>query len=114
MIMADNEINKPSRKRFLSSCVLEMCVLSLLSREECYGYKLSKNVGLEVTESTLYPVLRRLEEQGFLISHRDAQNSKLRKVYAMTPDGIKRLEELKNEWRDFAKSVNALLEQTID
>jgi Predicted transcriptional regulators len=113
MIMANNEKNRLSRKRFLSPCALEMCVLSLSNREECYGYKLSKNIGLEVTESTLYPVLRRLEAYGFLVSHRKTHNSKLRKMYSITPKGTEQLEHLKKEWRDFMEFVSDLLETNI-
>ena len=84
-------------------------MLSALSREDYYGYKLSKAIGLNVSESTLYPVLRRLEEKEILTSHTDTHNSKIRKIYSITPIGITRLENLKTEWKVFVSKVDSLL-----
>jgi len=97
-------------KGFLSSCALEMCILSLLSRDDYYGYKLSKKISLEVSESTLYPVLRRLEDNHFLVSRKEVHNSKIRKVYSITTCGVEQFESLKNEWKSFSNNVNCLLD----
>ena len=100
---------KLPRNGFLSPAVLEMCVLSLLSRGDGYGYKLSKEIGLDVAESTLYPVLRRLEASGFLTSYGDTHNSKLRKVYSITPQGVEQFYQLKSEWIIFREMIDGLL-----
>jgi PadR family transcriptional regulator PadR len=96
-------------KGFLSSWVLEMCLLSLLNRNDNYGYELSRIICFDVSESTLYPVLRRLEASEYLSSHSDMQNSKLRKVYSITVKGVERLANLKSEWNSFTDKISCLL-----
>ena len=76
--------------------MLEGCVLAVLARGDSYGYQLVKEVGacVEISESTLYPILRRLESQGNLRVY-----GRLRKYYALTDSGHARLAELRAEWR---------------
>jgi PadR family transcriptional regulator PadR len=99
-------------KGLLSSWVLEMCLLSLLSRNDNYGYELSRIIRFDVSESTLYPVLRRLEASDYLCSQKDinVKNGKLRKIYSITPHGIQHLKTLNNEWKSFVEKVDYLLE----
>ena len=81
--------------------MLEACVLAVLARGDSYGYRLVKEVGacVEISESTLYPILRRLEASGSLRVYARAYNGRLRKYYALTDAGRARLAELRAEWR---------------
>ena len=77
--------------------MLEGCVLAVLSRGDSYGYQLGACV--EISESTLYPILRRLESQGNLRVYAREHSGRLRKYYALTDSGRARLAELRAEWR---------------
>ena len=81
--------------------MLEGCVLAVLARGDSYGYQLAKEVGacVEITQSTLYPILRRLESQGNLRVYAREHSGRLRKYYALTDSGRSRLTELRAEWR---------------
>lgn len=80
--------------------MIDACVLSVLCRGESHGYKIIKDLSacMEVSESTLYPVLRRLETAGMLNVHSVEYNGRLRKMYSITYLGKAHLDEfLANE-----------------
>jgi PadR family transcriptional regulator PadR len=80
--------------------LLEICVLAAIKNEESYGYRIIKDVApfVEISESTLYPILRRLEA-GELLTVRSAEhNGRLRKYYKITDAGRARLTEFTREW----------------
>jgi PadR family transcriptional regulator PadR len=82
--------------------MVEVCILSLLSRGDSYGYQLIKDIApiMELSESTLYPVLRRLEAAQCLTVYNVEHNSRLRKYYAITDEGRKRIAAFLTEWAD--------------
>ncbi|MBQ9448415.1 MAG: PadR family transcriptional regulator [Acholeplasmatales bacterium] len=82
--------------------VLDVCVLAAIRGEDSYGYKIIKDVSpfLELSESTLYTILKRLEEADMLIVKSVEHAGRLRKYYHITDKGIKRIEEFKNEWKE--------------
>jgi DNA-binding PadR family transcriptional regulator len=92
--------------------VIAIAVLSQLSREE-YGYSLLKALsdqGLEVDQSTLYPLLRRLESQGLLHSEwRIADETRPRRYYVISTQGKAVLEKLKREWSTMAETMKQML-----
>ena len=81
---------------------LEACVLASLARQDSYGYQIIKDVPsqLELTESTLYPILKRLEQAQCLTVYSVEHNGRLRKYYRITPFGIGRINEFIAEWGD--------------
>ena len=82
--------------------MLDACVLAAIQDGESYGYQMLKDMKpyVEMSESTLYPILRRLES-GRCISVRSAEhNGRLRKYYAITDLGRQRLEDFKREWKE--------------
>ena len=83
----------------LKKGLLDVCVLKCLSSGDSYGYKLIDDISkyIEVSESTLYPILRRLEEQEFLTVYKEEHNNRLRKYYKLSTSGKKRLKELIKE-----------------
>ena len=82
--------------------LLDVCVLAAIKNEDSYGYKIIKDLKpvLELSESTLYSILKRLEEANMLIVRSTEFEGRLRKYYHITPSGIKRLEEFKEEWKE--------------
>jgi len=88
-----------------------LCVLAKL-KEPTYGYSLIaelSNTGIAVEANTLYPLLRRLENQGLLASTWNTDGVKPRKYYATTDFGKEVFEELKKHWRKTAQSMNSIL-----
>ena len=82
--------------------LLDVCVLAAIQTEESYGYKIIKDMKpyLELSESTLYTVLKRLETAGMLTVRTAEHNGRLRKYYHITNAGLGRIEDFKNEWRE--------------
>ncbi|MCI5565722.1 MAG: PadR family transcriptional regulator [Clostridiales bacterium] len=82
--------------------MLEAVVLSLLKRGDSYGYQLMKDMSpiMDVSESALYPVLRRLEAANCLTVYTVEHNSRLRKYYAITDGGRQRIRDFLKEWED--------------
>ncbi|GLC30827.1 PadR family transcriptional regulator [Clostridium omnivorum] len=96
----------------LKKGVLELCVLSMLSEKERYGYELvsdiSKNIA--ISDGTIYPVLRRLNNEGYLESYlQESQEGPPRKYYRLTELGINTKDELLSEWVSFANGVNNII-----
>lgn len=81
--------------------ILEVCVLSALLSADSYGYQIIKDVSpyLTISESTLYPILRRLESAGCLTTYSMEHSSRLRKYYSITPQGVARIQEFLKEWK---------------
>lgn len=81
---------------------LEACVLASISRRDSYGYQIVKDMppSLQITESTLYPLLKRLESAGALTTYSVEHNGRMRKYYRITPQGTARIDEFLAEWAD--------------
>lgn len=79
--------------------LLDICVLASLLSEDSYGYKIIKNLQpfMEISESTLYPILRRLEGSGCLGVYSAEHNGRLRKYYKINPEGVSRISEFLEE-----------------
>ncbi|QUI21384.1 PadR family transcriptional regulator [Vallitalea pronyensis] len=82
--------------------VLDICVLSVLLKQESYGYKIIKDLSnvIEISVSTLYPILNRLEKAGAVTVHSRAYNGRLRKYYKITAVGKKRVQAFLSEWEN--------------
>lgn len=93
--------------------LLDACVLAVLSRGDAYGYVLTQRVKarLDISGSTLYPVLRRLERDGHLTVYDQPYQGRNRRYYAITKLGRVRLEERRQEWSDFRDGLEELLKE---
>ncbi len=82
--------------------LLDITVLAALKNEDSYGYKIIKDVKpfAVISESTLYPILRRLEAAEQISEYTAEHNGRLRKYYRITASGIARLEGFKEEWKE--------------
>ena len=82
--------------------LLDVCVLAAIKNEDSYGYQIIKDMKpyVELSESTLYPILRRLETANLLTVYNVERNGRLRKYYHITEQGIKRIGDFKEEWKE--------------
>ena len=88
--------------------VLDVCVLVAIKKEDSYGYQIIKDLKpvLVLSESTLYTILKRLEEAKMLIVRSAEFEGRLRKYYHITSLGLKRIEDFKNEWKELMDIYN--------
>lgn len=82
--------------------LLDICVLAAIKGQDTYGYLIIKNLKpyIELSESTLYTILKRLETAGMLTVKTAEHGGRLRKYYHITDSGLKRIEDFKNEWKE--------------
>ncbi len=94
-----------------SGALLEACVLGCLSRGPTYGYALTQRVqtALGVSESTLYPVLRRLQKDQLLTTRDEAFDGRNRRYYDMTEAGRERLSALAEAWVQYRDSIDGMI-----
>lgn len=93
------------------AALLDALVLSIVAREPTYGYKITQEVRavMLVSESTLYPVLRRLQKDGCLDTYDQEFAGRNRRYYRLTEAGRQRLADYRREWRDYRRSIDRLL-----
>lgn len=82
--------------------LLDVCVLAAIKNEDSYGYKIIKDMKpyIEMSESTLYTILKRLEQAGMLTVRTCEHEGRLRKYYHITKAGLGRIADFKDEWRE--------------
>ena len=93
--------------------LLDVCVLTAIKNEDSYGYKIIKDVKpyIELSESTLYTILKRLELLGMLTVRTAEYNGRLRKYYSITAEGRKRIEDFKKEWEEMASICRFIMRE---
>jgi PadR family transcriptional regulator PadR len=109
---SDPELFENLRMELRRGCLV-VAVLAQL-REEHYGYTLRKALddqGLAIDEGTLYPLLRRLESQGLLISEWREENKRNKRFYRLSPQGELTLKQLLDEWQTINKSLDRILQE---
>ena len=92
---------------------LEVCVLASLLREDSYGYKIIQSLQnvVEISESTLYPILRRLEASDCLKSYSVEYNGRLRKFYSITDKGKDRIKEYLQDFQELMNIFNYIAKE---
>lgn len=96
--------------------VLELCVLALLIKRDCYGYELVSDISKNITisEGTIYPLLKRLKDEGFVTTYlQESQEGPPRKYYKLTDIGWQEADALQDEWEKFVKGVNRIIKGEI-
>ncbi len=92
--------------------IIEICVLKIINKEDVYGYEIVKNLSsiFEVKESTIYPILKRLNNDELITSYlQESKSGPARKYYKITVAGEQMLQEKINEWNIFNKIVSEFL-----
>lgn len=93
------------------AALLDALVLSVVAQQDTYGYRITQDVRgvMSVSESTLYPVLRRLQKEGCLETYDQEYAGRNRRYYRVTPLGRQKLDEARAEWAEYARKVQELL-----
>lgn len=96
--------------------LLDVCVLATIKNEDSYGYQIIKDMKpyVEISESTLYPILRRLETSELLTVRTAEHNGRLRKYYHITPAGLERIEAFKEEWKEIMSIYQYIMKEEIN
>ena len=91
--------------------LLDGAVLAFLKQDDLYGYALTQNVQkvFEISESTIYPVLRRLKKNNYLTTYDEPYQGRNRRYYHITDDGIELLQTIQDEWQGFSTNVDQVL-----
>ena len=94
------------------AALLDAIVLAVVSKEDegTYGYKITQDVrrAIDISESTLYPVLRRLQKDGCMIVYDMECGGRNRRYYKITAGGLTKLEEYRGEWEDYSSKISEL------
>jgi PadR family transcriptional regulator PadR len=96
----------------LKKGTLELCVLSLLSQGDRYGFELAGTISahIEISEGTIYPLLKRIRDEGYVTTYlQESQEGPPRKYYKITDYGRNTKERLENEWRKPIKGMDKIL-----
>jgi PadR family transcriptional regulator PadR len=95
----------------LAAPLLDACVLAIVEQEDAYGYTLTQRVKeiVDISESTLYPVLRRLQKEQYLETYDQPFQGRNRRYYKITDAGRERLAFYKTEWDSYKNKIDALL-----
>ena len=95
----------------LGSALMDACVLAVLNRGDTYGYVLTQQVReiMDISESTLYPVLRRLQKDGCLETYDQSFQGRNRRYYKVTEKGKEKYEEYIKEWEEYKIKIDKIL-----
>ncbi|MGE8001364.1 PadR family transcriptional regulator [Lysinibacillus sp. NPDC093190] len=95
----------------LGSALLDACVLAIVDKEDAYGYSLTQQIQsvMDISESTLYPVLRRLQKANCLTTYDQPYQGRNRRYYQITEQGRVRLLELLKEWQQYKEKIDCVL-----
>ncbi|WP_206459948.1 PadR family transcriptional regulator [Anaerovorax sp. IOR16] len=95
----------------VGSAFLDACVLAVLSNEDMYGYVLTQKMreATDISESTLYPVLRRLQKSGYLTTYDQPFQGRNRRYYAITEEGKLKVEAYRRDWTDYKNRVDQVM-----
>ncbi|MDE5859816.1 MAG: PadR family transcriptional regulator [Oscillospiraceae bacterium] len=100
----------------VSAALLDALVLSVVSKEDTYGYKITQEIrgAMEMSESTLYPVLRRLLKSECLTSYDQEYLGRNRRYYKITEKGIEQLKVYREEWIVYKDKINSLISEQAE
>ena len=95
----------------IGSSLLDACVLAVLANGDAYGYRLTQQLRevIDISESTLYPVLRRLQKDGAVRSYDQSFMGRNRRYYQLTGKGIQLYTEYRQDWAQFRNRIDRLL-----
>ncbi|HIY91917.1 PadR family transcriptional regulator [Companilactobacillus sp. HBUAS56275] len=96
----------------VSTEILEGSVLALLTSEDYYGYALTRKIQMvfPISESTMYPILRRLKKEGWLSTYDEAYEGRNRRYYKITDLGREQLERIRSNWQELKTATDTILE----
>lgn len=95
-----------------SSILIEFLILAIIDREDSYGYEISQTIKLaaNIKESTLYPILKKLEKAGYMTTYGQDYQGRKRKYYSITQEGKNQLQFLNEEWLTYKETMDGIVE----
>ena len=98
-----------------SSALIEFLILAVLEQGDSYGYEISQTIKLiaNIKESTLYPILKKLQSAGYLTTYSQEYQGRKRKYYSLTEEGKAQIAYLSNEWQIYKDTVDGIIEGRI-
>lgn len=99
----------------ISALLIECLILSMVNVQDSYGYEISQTVKLvsSIKESTLYPILRKLETSGYVTTYTKEIQNRKRKYYSITEAGKEQLAFLEKEWKEYRDTINGIIEGSV-
>ena len=96
----------------VSALLIEYLILTIVESQDSYGYEISQTIKLaaDIKESTLYPILKKLEKAGFLTTYSQEYQGRKRKYYSITPEGRVQMDNLKKEWWTYKDTIDGIIE----
>ena len=93
---------------------LDICVLAALLKEDSYGYKIIKDLSdtIEISESTLYPILKRLEKNGYLTTYSMEHQGRLRRMYKISNSGVEKIQDYLLDFKELIKVYDFIERET--
>ena len=99
----------------ISALLIECLILSVVQKRDSYGYEISQTVKLvsNIKESTLYPILKKLVNHGYLTAYTREFQNRQRKYYSITDSGKEQLEFLQSEWQEYRDTIDKIIEGRV-
>lgn len=99
----------------VSALLIEYLILTIVETQDSYGYEISQTIKLvaDIKESTLYPILKKLEKAGFLTTYSQEFQGRKRKYYSITERGKEQIEYLNGEWAVYRDTIDGIVEGRI-
>ena len=96
----------------VSALLIEYLILTIVSTQDSYGYEISQTVKLvaDIKESTLYPILKKLEKNEFMTTYTKEYQGRKRKYYSLTDAGMEELKFLNSEWISYRDTIDGIVE----
>ncbi len=98
-----------------SAALIEFLILAILEQGDSYGYEISQTIKLiaKIKESTLYPILKKLDTNRYLTTYNREYQGRMRKYYSLTETGEEQLFVLREEWTLYTDTINGIIEGSI-
>ena len=98
-----------------SAVLIEFLILAIVEKKDSYGYDISQTIKLlaDIKESTLYPILKKLEKAGYMTTYSQEHQGRKRKYYAITNQGKEQLIFLREQWQSYKDSVDGIIEGSL-
>lgn len=99
----------------VSALLIEFLILSIVDTQDSYGYEISQTIKIvaDIKESTLYPILKKLEKAGYVTTYSQEFQGRKRKYYSITESGKEQLAFLHGEWDSYRDTIDGIIEGRI-
>lgn len=99
----------------VSSILIEFLILAIVEKQDSYGYEISQTIKIvaDIKESTLYPILKKLEKTGYVTTYTQEFQGRKRKYYTITPAGRDHIPFLQTEWNAYKDHIDGIIEGSL-